>query len=73
VVSPEAQQLGSRLTSTMPGDQRTDVRLPALGAQTDGPKGLHTPDETTLGRALHGLNAQSLRSGSTARGIGLNN
>jgi hypothetical protein len=64
VVSPEAQQLGSRLDEHHAPE--TNERMSVCrrcGAQTDGPKGLHTPNEGQLERALQWLDAQSLRSG----------
>jgi hypothetical protein len=64
VVSPEAQQLGSRLDEHHAPE--TNGRMSVCrrcGAQTDGPKGLHTPTERQLERALQWLDAQSLSSG----------
>jgi hypothetical protein len=74
VVSPEAQQLGSRLDEHHAPE--TNGRMSVCrrcGAQTDGPKGLHTPDERQLGRALQWLDAQSLRSGIDRARNRLNN
>jgi hypothetical protein len=64
VVSPEALQLGSRLDEHHAPE--TNGRMSVCrrcGAQTDGPKGLHIPDERQLERALQWLDAQSLSSG----------
>jgi hypothetical protein len=64
VVSPEAQQLGSRLDEHHAPE--TNGRMSVCrrcGAQTDGPKELHVPDERQLERALQWLDAQSLSSG----------
>jgi hypothetical protein len=64
VVSPEALQLGSRLDKHHVPE--TNGRMPVCrrcGARTDGPKGLHIPDERQLERALRWLDAQSLSSG----------
>jgi hypothetical protein len=64
VVSPQAQQLGSRLDEHHAPE--TNGRMSVCrrcGAQTDGPKGLHIPDERQLERALKWLDAQSLSSG----------
>ncbi len=74
MVSPEAQQLGSRLDEHHAPE--TNGRMSVCrrcGAQTDGPKGLHTPDERQLGRALQWLDAQSLRSGIDRARNRLNN
>ena len=64
MVSPEARQLGSRLDEHHAPE--TNGRMSVCrrcGAQTDGPKGLHVPDERQLERALQWLDAQSLSSG----------
>ena len=64
MVSPEAQQLGSRLDEHHAPE--TNGRMSVCrrcGARTDGPKGLHIPDERQLERALQWLDAQSLSSG----------
>ena len=64
MVSAEAQQLGSRLDEHHAPE--TNGRMSVCrrcGAQTDGPKGLHIPDERQLERALQWLDAQSLSSG----------
>ena len=74
MVSPEAQQLGSRLDEHHAPE--TNGRMSVCrrcGAQTDGPKGLHTPDERQLGRALQWLDAQSLRNGIDRAKSRLNN
>ena len=64
MVSPEARQLGSRLDEHHAPE--TNGRMSVCrrcGAQTDGPKGLHIPDERQLARAMRWLDAQSLSSG----------
>ena len=64
MVSPEARQLGSRLDEHHAPE--TNGRMSVCrrcGARTDGPKGLHIPDEGQLERALRWLDAQSLRNG----------
>jgi hypothetical protein len=64
VVSPEALQMGSRLDGHHAPE--TNGRMSVCrrcGTQTDGPEGLHTPDERQIERALRWLDAQSLSSG----------
>ena len=64
MVSPEAQQLGSRLNEHHAPE--TNGRMSVCrrcGAQTDGPEGRHIPNERQLERALQWLDAQSLSSG----------
>jgi hypothetical protein len=64
VVSPEVLQLGSRLDEHHAPE--TNGRMSVCrrcGAQTDGPKGRHVPNERQLERALQWLDAQSLSSG----------
>jgi hypothetical protein len=61
VVSPEALQMGSRLDGHH--SPETNGRMSVCrrcGAQTDGPEGLHIPDERQTERALRWLDAQSL-------------
>jgi len=63
VVSPEALQLGSRLDEHHAPE--TNGRMSVCrrcGAQTDGPKGPHIPNERQLERALQWLNAQARSS-----------
>ncbi len=64
VASPEALQMGSRLDKHHVPE--TNGRMSVCrrcGARTDGPKGLHLPDERQLDRAPRWLDAQSLSSG----------
>jgi hypothetical protein len=64
VVSPEALQMGSRLDKHhLPETNGRMSVCRRCGAQTDGPKGLHIPDEGQLERALQWLDAQSVRNG----------
>jgi len=64
VVSPDAQQLGSRLDEHHAPE--TNGRMSVCrrcGAQTDGPEGRHIPHEQQLDRALQWLDAQARSSG----------
>jgi hypothetical protein len=64
VVSPEALQMGSRLDKHHVPETNGQMSIcRRCGARTDGPKGLHLPDERQLERALRWLDAQSLSSG----------
>ncbi len=61
MVSPEALQMGSRLDAHH--SPETNGRMSVCrrcGAQTDGPEGLHIPDERQTERSLRWLDAQSL-------------
>jgi hypothetical protein len=74
MASPEALQMGSRLDKHHVPE--TNGRMSVCrrcGAQTDGPKGLHIPDEQQLERALRWLDAQSLSSGVDRAKSRLNN
>jgi hypothetical protein len=64
VVSTEVQEIGARLDGhhTPETNGRMSV-CRRCGAQTDGPEGLHIPDERQLERASRWLDAQSLSSG----------
>ena len=60
MVSPEAQQLGSRLDEHHAPETNGWMSVcRRCGAQTDGPKGRHLPNERQLERALHWLDKQS--------------
>ena len=64
MASPQALQMGFRLDGHHAPE--TNGRMSVCrrcGAQTDGPNGLHIPDERQLERALRWLDAQSLSSG----------
>ena len=63
MVSPEAQQLGSRLDEHHAPETNGWMSVcRRCGAQTDGPKGRHLPNERELERALQWLDAQSQSS-----------
>jgi hypothetical protein len=64
VVSPEVLQMGSRLDSHHTPETNGRMSIcRRCGAQTDGPEGLHIPDERQLERALRWLDAESLSRG----------
>ena len=64
MVSPEALRMGSRLDKHhLPETNGQMSVCRRCGSRTDGPKGLHIPDERQLERALRWLDAQSLSSG----------
>jgi hypothetical protein len=64
VASPEALQMGSRLDKHHAPETNGQMSVcRRCGARTDGPKGLHLPDQRQLERALRWLDAQSLSSG----------
>lgn len=74
MVSPEALQMGSRLDKHhVPETNGRASVCRRCGARTDGPKGLHIPDERQLERALQWLDAQSLRNGIDRAKSRLNN
>ena len=63
MASPEAQQLGSRLDEHhLPETNGWMSVCRRCGAQTDGPKGRHLPNERKLERALQWLDKQSQSS-----------
>ena len=63
MVSPEVLEMGSRLDGNHTPETNGRMSIcRRCGAQTDGQKGLHIPDERELERALQWLDTQSLRS-----------